>query len=69
MGVDVDESRKHGEPVRVDHPLGTVGRVDVTDDADPPVGNGHVGTLPRAAGAVDDDAAAHDKVPPHAVNP
>ncbi len=60
MGVDVDETGAHDEPVRVDRPAPAVGHGADRDDAS--TVDRDVGSLARGTGAVDDLTPADDDV-------
>ena len=63
--VDVDEARRDGQTVRVDH----LGRIDVpsetSDLGDATVTHRDVGREPGSGGSVDDGAAADQQIDLH----
>ncbi len=61
VGVDVDEAGRDDAALGVDL-LGAARGDAPADRRDPPAGNGDVGFEGRAAGPVDDEAAANDQI-------
>ncbi len=57
----VDESRRHHQPADVDGPL-RLGAREVADGRDVTIPDGHIGRIPRRAGAIDDAAVRDDEV-------
>ena len=57
----VDEAGDDPEPAGVDNPT-RARPVDQPNGNDPVTGDGHVGAIPRVAGAVDDESAGDDEV-------
>ncbi len=64
MGLDVDEARRHRQPVGVDGPGGVV-REATADRRDAAVPHGEIGRNPGAAAPVVERAAADQDVAGH----